>query len=112
MSEVRPPAGGVDPETNQVTPPVPGPYAPTEPILSTATVVTVVTAVMALLVALGLPIDDDLQTAILGAIAVIAPVVLGIIARQKAWAPATVRATVQAEVAKARRTEPPNGGVW
>lgn len=98
---IRPPVGGVDPETHQVTPPVPGPYAPTEPVLTAATVVTVVTALLAAAVAFGLPVTDDQQAALLGAVAVVAPVILAIIARNRAWAPATVRQTVQAEVAKA-----------
>ncbi len=110
-------SSGLDPETNTVTPPPPGPSAPHEPVLSTATIVTVVTAVLALLTALGLPIDDDLQAAILGAIAVIAPVVLGLIARNLAWSPFTAGATVRAEVAKALREQqtpppPPTGGAW
>lgn len=109
------PVSGVDPETHVVTPPVPGPHAPSEPVLSTATVVTVVTAVLALLVALGLPISDEVQAAILGGIAVLAPIVLGLAARSKAWSPLTVRRTVQAEVAKAVRVErlqPRDGDVW
>ncbi len=107
-----PPTSGVDPETNTVTPPPPSPEAPTEPVLSVASIVTVVTAILALLTALGLPIDDDVQAAILSAIAVIAPVVLGLIARNVAWSPFTAGATVRAEVAKALRdppTQPPAG---
>jgi hypothetical protein len=118
MSEpIRPPVGGVDPETHQVTPPVPGPYAPSEPVLSSATIVTVVTAILAAAVSFGLPLGDDQQAAVLGAIAVVAPVVLGLIARGRAWAPLTVRQTVQAEVVKALReykasNPPANGGAW
>ncbi len=104
---------GVDPESHEVTPPVPGPAAPAEPIFSTASIVTVVTAILTLITAFGLEIDNDKQAAILGAIAVVAPVILGIIARSKAWAPLTVRKTVQAEVAKALRSQqPPAGGVF
>lgn len=97
------PSSGVDPETNTVTPPPPGPSAASEPALSAASVVAVVTAILALLTALGLPVDDDVQAKILTAIAVVAPIVLGLLARSKAWSPFTVGATVRAEVAKALR---------
>ncbi len=111
---VRPPVGGVDPDTNMVTPPVPSPYAPAEPVLTAASVVTVVTALLAAAVSFGLPVSDDQQAAILAAIAVVVPVILGIIARNRAWAPLTVGQTVRAEVEKALRAnrQPPNGGVW
>ncbi len=112
MSNPNPAGSGVDPETHEVTPPVPGPGAPAEPVLSAATVVTAVTAILAMLVSFGLPVDNDQQSAILGAIAVVVPIILGLIARSKAWAPRTVRQTVQAEVAKATRTQPPTGGTY
>lgn len=115
MSEIRPPVGGVDPESHPVTPPVPGPYAPAEPVLSTASIVTVVTAILAAAVSFGLPLGDDQQAAILGAIAVVAPVILGIIARNRAWSPQTVGQTVRAEVTKAIReykASNPGGGSW
>ncbi len=107
-----PHTSGVDPETHQVTPPVPGPDAPLEPVLSTAAVVTAAAAILAAMVAFGLPVDADQQAKLLAAIAVVAPVILGLAARVRAWAPATVRKTVQAEVAKALRNQrPPAGGV-
>ncbi len=112
MSNPNPAGSGVDPETHEVTPPVPGPGAPAEPVLSAASVVTVATAILAALVAFGLPVDANQQAALLGAIAVVAPVILGLIARSKAWAPRTVRQTVQAEVAKVTRTQPPTGGTF
>ncbi len=96
-------SSGVDPETNMVTPPAPGPSAPSEPVLSAASLVTVGVAVLALLTAFAVPVSDDQQAAILGAIAVVAPVILGLVARAKAWSPFTVGATVRAEVAKALR---------
>ncbi len=103
---------GVDPETNMVTPPVPPVGAPTEPVFSAASIVTVVTAILAALVSFGLPVNANQQAALLGAIAVVAPVILGLIARNTAWAPATVRRTVQAEVVKALRSQPPTGGSY
>ncbi len=112
-----PTTSGVDPETNTVTPPAPPPTAPSEPVLSAASIVTVATAILAALVAFGLPVSDDQQAAILTAIAVIAPVVLGLVARSKAWSPFTAGATARAEVAKALRNQPPpadppTGGAW
>ncbi len=98
-------SSGVDPETHMVTPPVPGPGASPEPVLSTASIVTVATAILAAVVAFGLPVDADQQAKLLGAIAVLAPVILGLIARARAWAPQTVRQTVKAEVTKALREQ-------
>ncbi len=102
MSE-QSPSSGLDPETNTVTPPPPPPTAPSEPVLSAASIVTVATAVLALVTALGLPVDDDVQAKILAAIAVIAPIVLGLLARQWAGSPFTAGAVARAELAKARR---------
>ncbi len=96
-------SSGVDPETNTVTPPAPDTSAPQEPVLSAASIVTVATAILAAAVAFGAPISDDQQAAVLAAIAVVAPVILGLVARAKAWSPFTVGATVRAEVAKALR---------
>jgi hypothetical protein len=97
------PSSGFDPDTNTVTPPPPGPSAPSEPVLSAASVVTVVTAILALLAAFGMPLTGAQESAVLGAIAVVAPIVLGLLARSKAWSPFTAGATVRAEVAKALR---------
>lgn len=111
----RPPEGGTDPVTGEVTPPVPPVGAPREPVLSAATWVTLATAVLALLTAFAVPIDDAQQAAILGAIAVVAPVILAIVARQTAWSPQTAGATVRAEVAKAlkaRAAQDPPPGEW
>ncbi len=116
MSNPNPPSSGLDPETNTVTPPPPPPTAPSEPVLSAASIVTVATAILAALVAFGLPVDANQQAALLGAIAVIAPVILGILARRVAWSPFTAGAVARAEVAKVRREqakpEPPTGGAW
>ncbi len=108
-------ASGVDPVTKTVTPPVPGQSAPSEPVLSAASLVTVATAILALLAAFAVPVSDDQQAAILGAIAVVAPIILGLIARNRAWSPFTAGATVRAEVEKALREQqpqPPAGGAW
>jgi hypothetical protein len=65
--------------------------------------VTAVTAILAMLVSFGLPLSDDQQASVLTAIAVVAPIVLGLLARHWAWSPFTAGATVRAEVAKALR---------
>ncbi|WP_347042008.1 hypothetical protein [Brachybacterium nesterenkovii] len=52
------------------------PLTTTEPVLSTATVTSAVTAVLALLVAFGLPITDGQTAAILGVVAVAAPLIV------------------------------------
>ena len=62
----------------------------TEPVLSAGTITAAVTAVLTLLIAYAIPISDGQQSAILGVIAVIAPIVVGIWGRAKAYAPATV----------------------
>nr|MDT0658016.1 hypothetical protein [Micromonospora sp. DSM 115978] len=62
----------------------------TEPVLSAATITAFVTAAIALLVAFGVSLSDDQQSAILGVLAVLAPVVAGIVGRRTAYSPATV----------------------
>ena len=52
------------------------PLTTTEPVISTATVTSAVTALIALGVAFGLPITDQQQVAILGVVAVAAPLVV------------------------------------
>jgi hypothetical protein len=52
-----------------------------EPIITVATVTGAVTALLGLFVAFGLDISPDQQTAILGVVAVVAPIVVALIAR-------------------------------
>lgn len=61
-----------------------------EPLISVGTITAVVTAILALLVAFGLNLSDDQQAAVLGFIAVAAPVAVALAARGKVYAPATV----------------------
>lgn len=98
---------GVDPETSTVTPPVPPPGAPREPLLTVGLITAAAVAILALAAAFGLSLDDDAQAAILGLVAVLAPVIVAVVARARTWSPATVRATVNAELAKARRMGTP-----
>lgn len=62
----------------------------TEPVLSAGVITTAVTAALALLVAFGLELTDEQRTAILGAAAVVAPLVAAWWGRRKAYSPATV----------------------
>ncbi|MFE7869776.1 hypothetical protein ACFUYE_05425 [Micromonospora humida] len=64
--------------------------APTEPLVTVGVVTAAVTAVLALLTAFGLPVSDDQQTAILGLVAVVAPLVVMAVGRSRVWSPATV----------------------
>ncbi|MEV6801323.1 hypothetical protein AB0M91_23695 [Micromonospora rifamycinica] len=64
--------------------------APTEPLLTVGSLTALVTAVLALVVAFGLPVSDDQQTAILGVVAVVAPLVVMAVGRSRVWSPATV----------------------
>ncbi len=115
------PSSGVDPETNTVTPPIPGPYAPAEPLMTRASFVALVAAVLGVVVAFGPDLTEKQTTAVLGLALVLAPLVVALLARSKVWSPQTVRATVLAERAKAAREVqpppaspdvPPAGGVW
>jgi hypothetical protein len=54
-----------------------------EPVLSAGTTSAAIAAVIALLVSFGFDISDDQQSAILGVVAVLAPIVAAIAARPK-----------------------------
>ena len=68
---------------------VPKGIAQTEPANLVATITAAVTAVIALLVAYGFDISTEQQVAILGVVAVLAPVVAGIVTRSKVYSPAS-----------------------
>ena len=63
----------------------------TEPAGMVATITGAVTAVIALLVAYGFDISNEQQVAILGVVAVIAPVIAGIVTRTKVYSPASAQ---------------------
>ena len=67
-----------------------------EPLITAATITAAVTAVITLLVAFGVPLTPEQQTAILGVVAVAGPLVVGIVARSKVAAWATVAAQTDA----------------
>ena len=52
-----------------------------EPLVTTASVTALVAALVGLLVAFNVPLTDDQQKAILAAAAVVAPIVVGLVAR-------------------------------
>lgn len=62
----------------------------TEPLLSVGGITAAATAAVGLVAAFGLPISDEMRAAILGLVAVAAPLVVAFIARRKVYAPATV----------------------
>ncbi len=55
----------------------------TEPLLTIAGVTALVAALIAVGAAFGLPLTTDQQTAVLGLVAVVAPIVVGLVARRK-----------------------------
>lgn len=70
----------------------------TEPAVIVSTATAAVTAVIALLVAFGLNLTQEQTAAILGVVAVGAPVVAGALTRGKVYAPASVEGAVQATI--------------
>lgn len=65
-----------------------------EPLWSVGGVTAAVTAVLAVVTAFGLPLTDAQQAAILGLVAVVAPLVVALIGRTRVYAPATVERLV------------------
>lgn len=55
----------------------------TEPLITVASITALVAAIVGLVVAFGVDLSDDQQTAILGFAAVAAPLVVGFVARRK-----------------------------
>ncbi|MDI5942547.1 hypothetical protein ABUL04_27450 [Micromonospora harpali] len=64
--------------------------AASEPLLTVGGVTAAGAAVLSLLVAFGLPVSADQQTALLGLVAVLAPLVVAVLARGRVYSPATV----------------------
>jgi hypothetical protein len=54
-----------------------------EPLVTAATITALVTALIGLLVAFGVDLTDDQQTAVLGVVAVVAPLVVALFTRSK-----------------------------
>lgn len=66
------------------------PFEQREPAVSVGLILTAITSLFAVGVAFGLPITDDQQTAILGLVAAVAPIVAAVLIRGKVYSPATV----------------------
>lgn len=75
-------------------PATPPANSPSEPLLSVGTITAVVAGVFTLGAAFGLKLSADQTAAIVGAVAVLAPIVVMLIGRLKVFAPDTVRAMV------------------
>lgn len=69
-----------DTATGPVGTPASGPMG-SEPAITVGSIGAVVAALITCAVAFGLPITDEQQTAVLGAVAVLAPIVVGVITR-------------------------------
>lgn len=92
------------------TKPVPTGITKTEPAVSTASITGAVTAVIALLVAYGFDISEDQQVAILGVVAVLAPVIAGIVTRYQVFSPSSAQKAVNSAAATGDATLPPPPG--
>lgn len=67
----------------------------TEPAQIVGYLTSAATAIIALLVAYGFDISQDQQSAILGVVAVVAPVVAALLIRSRVYAPETVQEIVK-----------------
>lgn len=68
-----------------------------EPLVTVAAITAVVSALLSVLVAFGIDLTQAQSTAILGAVGVIAPLVVAWVARGKVASPATVEKIEQAQ---------------
>lgn len=62
----------------------------TEPLWSVASLTAIATALIALVTAFGLPLSAEQQAAILGVVAVVAPIVVAVAGRGRVYSGATV----------------------
>lgn len=97
-----------------VTKPVPSSAMSTEPATIVGSITAAATAIIALLVAFGMDLTQDQQNAILGVVAVAAPVIAAVIIRGKVYAPKTVQEQVNAAAVTGEATDvappPPTTG--
>lgn len=80
-------------------PNVPSSDAPAEPLLTVGTITTVGAAIVALIVSFGVHVNNNQQSAILGVLVVLAPIVVAVWGRSKVFAPKTVRQMVNRSTA-------------
>lgn len=79
----------------------------TEPSTIIGTITGLAAAVVAALIAFGVDLSQDQQNALLGLVAVVAPIVAGVLIRSKVFAPATVeKLTTKAYQAGTPPTQP------
>lgn len=62
----------------------------TEPLWTVGGITAAVTAILALFVAFGLELSEEQKAAILGVVAVAAPLIVSMVGRGRVYAPATV----------------------
>jgi hypothetical protein len=77
-------------------PATPPPNAPSEPLWSVGTLTAAATAVVAAVVAFGVNLSTTQTGAIIGVVAVLAPLIVSWVGRNKVFSPATVRTMVKA----------------
>jgi hypothetical protein len=77
---------------NQVTTPDDGKLGRAEPLLSVAGITAGVTALISLAVSFGFELSQDQQLSLMGVVAVLAPLAVALIARNKVYSPASVDA--------------------
>lgn len=82
------------------------PDARKEPLLTVAAITTGAAAIAGLVVALGVPLTDTQQTAVLAVVAAAAPIIVGVVGRRTVYSPRTVARLVAAERANAGPTPP------
>ena len=94
------------------TQPVPTGVAKTEPATLVGMITALVSAVIALAVAYGVDIDDSQSTAIMGLIAVLAPIIAAIVTRSRVYSPASTQkvANDAAQTGDATIPPPPANG--
>lgn len=95
--------------SNTPTPIEPTPFPTREPVVTTAGVVAGVTALLALVIAFGLPLTAEQQTAILGVTAVAAPLVVTIARRYVVPSAAVVERIEDGAVVAGEGSELPTG---
>ena len=88
------------------TKPVPTGIMKEEPAVSVGSITAAVTAVITLLVAYGADINQEQQTAILGVVAVIAPVIVGIVTRSRVYSEASAQRAANEAAATGDATIP------
>lgn len=96
-------------------PTIPPPNAPAEPLLTVGSLGGLAAAIVACVVAFGPDLSAGQQVAILGVVAALAPFIVALVGRSKAFAPDTVRRMLNRAIAEERAKALPttrNTGVF